>query len=103
MYDTISISCRSILALVLFSPWQLAGAKEVPTYHRDVRPILADHCFACHGPDSAARKADLRLDVQQSAHETAVIPGDADESELILRVTTDDLELWTDCHTAEVD
>jgi len=38
------------------------GAAEKLRYNRDVRPILAENCFACHGPDSAARKADLRLD-----------------------------------------
>ncbi len=36
-------------------------------YNRDIRPILADHCFSCHGPDSASRKADLRLDKGDAA------------------------------------
>ena len=40
-------------------------------YNRDIRPILAENCFACHGPDSAARKAELRLDKRDDAVETA--------------------------------
>ena len=43
---------------------QPAGSLQ---YNRDIRPILAENCFACHGPDSAARKADLRLDSRDDA------------------------------------
>lgn len=66
-------------------------AAEKVEYNRDVRPILADNCFACHGADSAARKADLRIDQRDGAIDMgAIVPGDADESELIRRVLTDD-------------
>ncbi len=68
-------------------------AEDAPTYNRDVRPILSDRCFTCHGPDSAARQADLRLDRQENAHAAAILPGDADQSELIVRVTSNDPEL----------
>ena len=56
-------------------------------YNRDVRPILAENCFPCHGPDSAARKADLRLDKRDAAIEAgAITPGDLEASELIARI-----------------
>jgi len=56
-------------------------------YNRDIRPILADNCFACHGADSAARKADLRLDRRDDAVQSgAIVPGDAAKSTLIERV-----------------
>jgi hypothetical protein len=58
-------------------------------YNRDVRPILAENCFACHGPDSAARKADLRLDRREAAIESgAITPGDPAASELIARINS---------------
>ena len=70
------------------------GADEQLEYNRDVRPILADHCFACHGADSAARKADLRIDQREAAIDFGVlVPGNADESELISRVYADDPDL----------
>ena len=70
-----------------------AGAADVPTYNRDVRPILSDRCFACHGPDAGNRAAELRLDTKAGAHEWAIVPGAADESELINRVASDDPDL----------
>jgi hypothetical protein len=51
-------------------------------YNRDVRPILSEFCFACHGPDSAARKADLRLDQRDMAiGMAAIVPGDPEGSD----------------------
>lgn len=75
----------------------LVGAKASPAddleYNRDVRPILAENCFACHGPDSAARKADLRLDRREAAVETGtIVPGKPAESELLRRVRTTDAD-----------
>ncbi len=72
------------------SPAQAAEKAELE-YNRDIRPILADKCFACHGPDSAARKADLRLDQREVAVEmAAIMPGKPDESEMIRRILSTD-------------
>ena len=60
-------------------------------YNRDVRPILAENCFPCHGPDSAARKGELRLDKREAAIEAgAIAPGDIEASELIARINASD-------------
>ncbi|MGD9645319.1 MAG: DUF1549 domain-containing protein, partial [Pirellulales bacterium] len=68
-------------------------AAELPRYNRDVRPILSHNCFQCHGPDSAARKADLRLDRREDAvNAGAIVPGDLAGSEIIRRLTSDDPE-----------
>src|SRR6266571_5370966 len=64
----------------------LCGADELE-YNRDIRPILAENCFACHGPDSAARKAGLRLDRRDDALEAKVIvPGKPEQSPLVQRL-----------------
>jgi hypothetical protein len=61
-------------------------------YAQDVRPILSDNCFACHGPDEKQRKAGLRLDVESGmfaeleSGSVPVVPGKPDESELVFRV-----------------
>ena len=73
-----------------------ARADDKPRYNRDIRPILAENCFACHGPDSASRKADLRLDRRQDATRelptgvVPVVPGDPDTSELVFRIEESD-------------
>ena len=64
-------------------------------FNRDVRPILSDKCFACHGPDAKHVKGDLRLDLRESAirmndGHAAIIPGDPSKSELMVRITTAD-------------
>jgi hypothetical protein len=61
--------------------------KQTLYYNRDIRPILAENCFSCHGPDSASRKADLRLDMRDAAIEvSAIVPGKPDESSAIERI-----------------
>jgi hypothetical protein len=60
-------------------------------YNRDIRPILAENCFTCHGPDSAARKADLRLDRRDDAIKAGVIiPGKPAQSPLVERICASD-------------
>lgn len=64
-----------------------AAATEKLSYNRDVRPIISENCFTCHGPDRAARKADLRLDQRKAAIEAGAIePGEPDDSEMIARI-----------------
>src|SRR5690348_16981079 len=58
-------------------------------FNTDVRPILSEHCYTCHGPDVAARKSSLRLDNEASA-KSVIHPGDPAQSELIRRVTATD-------------
>lgn len=70
------------------------SAQEPVSFRKDVLPILSDRCFACHGPDAAARESDLRLDLEDTAFAdlggyAAIVPGEPDESELILRLTTE--------------
>jgi len=73
---------------------EIAGGKV--DYVRDIRPILSDNCYACHGPAAKHREGDLQLDQQDSvlgeaaSGEHAIVPGKPDESELLRRIVTDD-------------
>ena len=67
-----------------------AAATEL-AFNKDIRPILVENCFGCHGADSAARAADLRLDVRDDAIEYgAIAPGDPDSSPVLDRIFSDD-------------
>jgi hypothetical protein len=85
------------LALVLCS--SPAWADDKVHFTRDIRPILSQHCFACHGPDSGAREAGLRLDRREDATAEldsglrAIVPRDLAASELWSRVSTQDADL----------
>lgn len=66
------------------------GNATAINFARDIRPLLSDRCFLCHGPDAGQRATDLRLDDQDSAHELAIEPGNAQASELLRRITSSD-------------
>src|SRR5205809_6048944 len=65
-------------------------------FNRDIRPILSDNCFKCHGPDEKERKAKLRLDLKEEALKPAksgdypIVPGDLTKSKLFERITSRD-------------
>jgi mono/diheme cytochrome c family protein len=90
------ILSRFIFALALLPVWQFAlpAAEPKIDFNRDVRPILSNNCFACHGPDEKERKGKLRLDTFAGATAVAIKAGKPDESELIARlVSADENEL----------
>ena len=66
----------------------ICQAAEPVQFNRDVRPILSDKCYACHGPDPAKRKTKLRFDQEEGA-KLAIVAGDAAASKLIQRITSD--------------
>ncbi len=83
-----------ILGLLAAATPLVRGAEPVD-FNRDIRPILSENCFHCHGPDANKREADLRLDVEDDARKDlggyhALVPGKANESELWLRIATED-------------
>ena len=90
--------CRRVAdVFLLLGVTAAAGAAEPRLdFNRDVRPILSDRCFACHGPDAEDRQAGLRLDLRDAATapldsgETAVVPGDPATSEMVARITSGD-------------
>jgi len=84
----------SVVLLALALPASLPAASL--DFQRDVRPILSNHCYHCHGPDEQGRKGKLRLDVREDAlkagksGEVAIVPGQAETSEIIKRIFSHD-------------
>ncbi len=88
--------CILVLISLLLIDTQLLA--EPIDFNRQIRPILSDACFQCHGPDEAVREADLRLDKREGLFGdlggySAVVPGDLKASELIARITSEDGDL----------
>ncbi len=86
-----TVSRIAVLGAFAFSTFLggLAHAQSVD-FNRDIRPILADRCFQCHGPDANARKAELRLDIEADAKKAVIVAGDPDASDLIHRISSTD-------------
>ena len=82
----------ALILVGIVAPGSLGHAGEVH-FDRDIRPILAEHCLECHGPDAGSRQGDLRLDTDEGAKPQAVLPGRPDESELVRRILATDPDL----------
>jgi len=82
--------------------WLLLSVSAIsagPDFNREVRPVLSNRCFKCHGPDEENQEAGLRLDHREAALAeldsgmTAIVPGDLTASELVARITSNDPDL----------
>ena len=86
------------LPLFLLASAAIAETRQPLNFNRDIRPILSNKCFACHGPDSQNRDAGYRLDTSEGAFAdlggyAGIVPGEPDASELVLRITNDDVDM----------
>lgn len=91
-----SMAVSALLSLQLCSLAVVAA--DVPDFNREVRPLLSDRCFACHGPDAAHREAELRLDDRENLTAdregyAVVVPGKPNESALLQRILSSDPDI----------
>ena len=83
------LAAIAVLAAACARASSASAADEPVSFGQDVRLILSDKCFKCHGPDEESREADLRLDLREPAL-SVLAPGEPDESELLRRITIND-------------
>jgi hypothetical protein len=95
------VVARGFASVMTLGGWAILGGlalgqaedpgRETLQFNRDIRPILSDFCFSCHGPDAGHRQAELRLDIAEDAlARSVIVPGDAAASELIARIDATD-------------
>src|SRR3954447_11313259 len=94
-FSFLCVLCAAAAQLAAAAPPPLAVPDKID-FNRDVRPILSENCFFCHGPDKAKRKANLRLDTRDGllsaieGERFPAVPGHPDQSEIVKRITTAD-------------
>ncbi|MEO2049963.1 MAG: DUF1549 domain-containing protein, partial [Pirellulales bacterium] len=88
--DTIKIVLTLSLGLGTLMAAANAAEQKPIDFNQDIRPLLTDRCFHCHGPDVKQVKGDLRLDLEDSAKDFAIAPGDVTGSDLITRISSTD-------------
>src|SRR5262249_44346130 len=100
-YVAICLSLGLALSFVLSIASAADSPKKAAVYvdfNRDIRPILSENCYKCHGPDDGARKAKLRFDIRAEAlkpatsGEVPIVPGSLEKSQLVTRITASDLD-----------
>jgi hypothetical protein len=96
-FRTLSAACLAVaLGINGLKAAEKPATEALVDFQRDIRPILADKCYSCHGSDAEHRKGGLRLDVREAAieggesGEAALTPGKPEASELLRRVESDD-------------
>ncbi|HEV8482953.1 MAG TPA: DUF1553 domain-containing protein [Blastocatellia bacterium] len=94
IFVAVSVAGASYLVLAKPNVAQAQAAKAID-FDRDIRPILSDTCFACHGPDAGQRMAELRFDTKEGAFakQGVIVPGDSQKSRLIQRITAPTSEM----------
>ena len=86
------LRCVTALLGALGLCCQAITAEPQLNFNRDVRPILSDKCFACHGQDSKQRQADLRLDIAPEPTSKAIVAGKPNQSSLVARIESTDVD-----------
>lgn len=84
----------AVLGLSTFAHATTSWGESTLRFNRDVRPVLSENCFFCHGADAENRQAGLRLDeIDEVIDDGLIVPGDPDASELVFRIEADDVDL----------
>ena len=97
------ISCVLITVLCSCDQYAFYGSHSLPSqvdFNFHIKPIISERCFKCHGPDNGTREADLFLHTQEGLYAAlasdpsrhVIVPGDASSSEIIHRITSDDVD-----------
>src|SRR5438477_11725959 len=91
--DFKTISSAVFVSLISLCTGAAAQQTSSIEFNRDIRPIITENCYACHGPDKNQRKAKLRLDQREVAIERgAIVPGKPEESKLIEHIFSTDAD-----------